>query len=111
LQSTTSPKPKAPDLSPKPMPVNSPSHSTNSGFHYTPPIFGIPSTITPRHSNIKLSVTARIFGSSKETPSNPISFETGTRIGNNIPGVSVPVSDGGLFNQETAGTDSKILSS
>jgi hypothetical protein len=42
---------------------------------------------------------------------SPISFETVTRIGSNIPGVSVPVSDGGLFNQETAGTDSKILSS
>jgi hypothetical protein len=45
-----------------------------------------------------------------ETPSSLFSFGTGTGIGNNIPGASVPASDGGLFNQETAGTNNKIPS-
>ena len=53
------------------------STSTNTGFNYTPPIFGVPSTVLQCHGKVKSPFTAGLTGSS---PSFAVSYKSRTNI-------------------------------
>lgn len=70
---------------------------THSDFKYTPPIFGIPSAIPSRHSNVKSPFTAGVSWSSGQTFQSPFSFRIISNTGDNIPRTNVSNADGNPF--------------
>ena len=78
------------------------SHFTKSGFNYTPPVFGIPTAIPSRHSNVKSPFTAGVSGFSGQILKSPISFGTSSNTGGIFPGTNVSAINKNLFNKGEA---------